>query len=179
MEHAYGLATERRSNCKRDSAVADEFDRWLGSADERPVFAYFHLMSPHLPYLPPGVEHDFPADEQVALLLETEALPADRLALLREGGFDTYMLYRDGRKYLESSSGVGEETVVEFYDLRSDAGESRNLGVSGSVGVVAAEAWSAELAELRRLANSERVAGDKIDIDPASVERLKALGYMN
>ena len=68
---------------------------------------------------------------------------------------------------------------MEFYDLRSDAGESRNLGVSGSVGVDAAEAWSAELAELRRLANSERVAGDKTDIDPASVERLKALGYMN
>jgi arylsulfatase A-like enzyme len=306
MEHAYGLATERRSNCERDSAVADEFDRWLGSADEGPVFAYFHLMSPHLPYLPPGVEHDFPADEQVALLLETEALPADRLALLlelydgtvahgdrvlgrllasirsagreegamiivtadhgeefhehgrwghgkslydevarvplllvapgvapatvnndatmlvdvlptvaaatgiagdprwqgrdlrvvghagqsggdraayaellREGGFATYMLYRDGRKYLESSSGVGEETVVEFYDLRNDAGESRNLGVSGSVGVDASEAWSAELAELRRLANSERVAGDKTDLDPASVERLKALGYLN
>ena len=44
--------------------------------------------------------------------------------LMREGGFESYMLVRDGKKYIETVSGVGSEQKNEFYDLDADPAES-------------------------------------------------------
>ncbi len=82
MEDLYGLRTARATNCERDGAIVEAFAGWLASRPEQPGFAYFHLMSPHIPYQPPGVESDFAAADQVALLQQTDALASDRRALL-------------------------------------------------------------------------------------------------
>ena len=84
VERAGGLVRDHRSNCERDRAIALAFDSWLESAEIAPAFAYFHMMSPHIPYDPPGGRHDFDNDAQVALLQRTEPLtPERRKELLR------------------------------------------------------------------------------------------------
>lgn len=81
-EHAAGLGRDRRSNCERDEGLVHAFDAWLGEDSGTPAFAYFHLMSPHIPYDPPSGDRGFDHSEQVELLMRTDALPADRQATL-------------------------------------------------------------------------------------------------
>ena len=301
LEEIYGLRGARSTNCARDVAIVDSFRTWMGEAADHPVFAYFHLMSPHIPYDPPGREHDFAPRDQVALLHQTEALPekrrellldlyddtighVDRLLgrlieviedsgrgenaiivvtadhgeefhehgrwghgkslydevvrvplvlvgpgvgaartnrspamlvdvlptvaaivgaeanptwegrdlrdlpgdgaayaeLIREGGFESFMLYRDGSKYLESSGGVGEEKRAELYDVRADPAESKNLTESAPRAAVAG--WAAELGEMRERAAAKagtRAPSGQVEIDEDARRKLEALGYFN
>ncbi len=83
LERALGASEPHRSNCERDVVLAEDFERWLGAAGAGPVFAYVHLMSPHLPYDPPGLAHeDFSDAEQVELQRKSDALEPARLARL-------------------------------------------------------------------------------------------------
>ncbi|RMD83048.1 MAG: hypothetical protein D6815_07660 [Candidatus Dadabacteria bacterium] len=84
LEDFYGVRQTKRTNCRRDQALAAAFAKWMESPSSRPRFVYFHLMSPHIPYQPPGREHAFPEAEQVALLRSREPLPEQRRDLLVE-----------------------------------------------------------------------------------------------
>lgn len=297
LETAYGVREPHRTNCRRDSAIVEELDRWLGADDGRPAFAYFHLMSPHIPYQPPGVEHDFAAADQVALLQQTSALPAERLELLlslydatvahgdrvlgdilasierhassretivivttdhgeefyehgrwghgkslydevvhvpmvvrgpgfeagalvdtpamlvdvmptlaaaigraaepswegadlrrlpagraaygeliREGGFESYMVYDDGAKYLETVAGLGQPTLRELYDIAADGDEQSNLATTTGGGD---RGLGAELTRLRTDSAAKRVDNEQVSIDAAAQQKLEALGYVN
>lgn len=304
LEGAFGLTAARRSNCERDTAIVDAFTSWLeaGDASDRPSFAYFHLMSPHIPYDPPDRNHDFTAADQVALLLSTEAIPEERHRLLlelydltiehgdkllgrlvdaidlnerqagsvivvtadhgeefyehgrwghgkslydevvnvplviagagveagtssaepamlidvlptiagiteaganpewqgrdllatdpsgngdaaiayaelmREGGFESYMLVRDGKKYIETVSGVGSEQKNEFYDLDADPAESNNIVASQSQEMAAA---LTRMRDRSRAGNVSRQETDQTEIDDAARQRLEALGYVD
>ena len=79
LERGFGVSEAHRSNCLRDAWLVDQLEPWLDQSGPGPYFAYFHLMSPHIPYDPPGVDHaDFPDDEQVELQRVTTPLPQDR-----------------------------------------------------------------------------------------------------
>jgi len=79
LERALGVSQPHRSNCLRDEAVVEQFVQWLGASAQGPAFVYFHMMSPHIPYDPPGVAHqDFPDAEQVVLQRVTDPLPEHR-----------------------------------------------------------------------------------------------------
>jgi arylsulfatase A-like enzyme len=94
--------------------------------------------------------------------------------LIREGGFSTYMVYRDGRKYVEITRAVGAQSEVEFFDLVDDPGEN------GSLYSYDARTWSTRLEDIRWQALEASVARDEgAELDPGAVERLKALGYVN
>jgi len=82
LEGLFGLAHPRLSNCDRDVVLIEEFKKWLASNSDRPAFAYLHLMSPHIPYDPPGGPHPFSNQDQVALLRSSESLPTQRRELL-------------------------------------------------------------------------------------------------
>ena len=82
LEDAYGVRAPKRTNCLRDVALVEAFEQWMRRPRDAPRFAYFHLMSPHLPYEPPGREHLFPHAEQVALLQSTNPLAPERHRLL-------------------------------------------------------------------------------------------------
>ncbi len=85
LERAFGVSEEHRSNCLRDEWLVDQLGHWLDGLGHGPYFAYLHLMSPHLPYDPPGVAHeDFTNDEQVALQRVTSELPEAKRARLVE-----------------------------------------------------------------------------------------------
>lgn len=85
LERLFGVSEEHQSNCLRDRRLVEEFAAWLDDAGPGPYFAYLHLMSPHIPYDPPGVDHaDFPDAEQVALQRVTHALPPERRQRLIE-----------------------------------------------------------------------------------------------
>ncbi len=79
VEDFFGLGSAHRSNCQRDVRLAEGFEDWLDEhAGTRPLFAFFHLMSAHIPYDPPGNPGTFPNEEQVALLHSEEALAPER-----------------------------------------------------------------------------------------------------
>jgi arylsulfatase A-like enzyme len=82
LERAAGLGVGRRSNCERDTAILAALTNWLAQPASRPVFAYLHLMSPHIPYEPPSGTRGFDGAEQVDLLLRTEPLQDSRRAEL-------------------------------------------------------------------------------------------------
>jgi len=82
LERTAGLGVGRRSNCERDGAILAALDDWLGQSSNRPVFAYLHLMSPHIPYEPPAGTRHFPSAEQVGLLMRTEPIAEERRAEL-------------------------------------------------------------------------------------------------
>ncbi|MBI5504135.1 MAG: sulfatase [Deltaproteobacteria bacterium] len=85
VERAFGVSQPHRSNCLRDESVVEEFAQWLGEPGHGPAFVYFHLMSPHIPYDPPGVAHeDFADAEQVLLQRVTDPLPEPRRARLMQ-----------------------------------------------------------------------------------------------
>jgi arylsulfatase A-like enzyme len=304
LEGAFGLTAARRSNCERDTAIVDAFTNWLeaGETSDRPSFAYFHLMSPHIPYDPPDRDHDFTAADQVALLLSTDPLPEGRRQLLldlydatiehgdqllgrlvdaidlnerpagsvivvtadhgeefyehgrwghgkslydevvnvplviagtgveagtssaepamlidvlptiagiteapanpqwqgrnllaaapsgdggsalayaelmREGGFESFMLVRDGTKYIETVTGVGSEQKNEFYDLDMDPAESKNLTSAQGREMSAA---LAQMRERSRAGNVSKQETDQTEIDDAARQRLEALGYVD
>jgi len=77
-ERAAGLGVGRRSNCERDNAILGALGSWLAQPADRPVFAYLHLMSPHIPYEPPSGTRGFDGAEQVELLMRTEPLEEGR-----------------------------------------------------------------------------------------------------
>jgi arylsulfatase A-like enzyme len=79
-ERAAGLGDGRRNNCERDNAILVALESWLARPTGRPVFAYLHLMSPHIPYEPPSGTRGFDGTEQVGLLTRTEPLPDTRRA---------------------------------------------------------------------------------------------------
>jgi len=84
VEQSAGLGVGRRSNCERDRAILAALSSWLAEPAERPIFAYLHLMSPHIPYEPPSGTGGFEGVEQVDLLMRTEPLDdARRDALIR------------------------------------------------------------------------------------------------
>lgn len=74
VERAAGLGVGRRSNCERDGAILAALESWLAQPASRPVFAYLHLMSPHIPYEPPSGTRGFESAEQVDLLMRTTPL---------------------------------------------------------------------------------------------------------
>jgi arylsulfatase A-like enzyme len=78
LEERYGVRSPHRTNCERDRALVDAFRAWLPEVQERPWFAYVHLMSPHIPYEPPSFTSDFAAADQVELLQESSALSEER-----------------------------------------------------------------------------------------------------
>lgn len=82
IERAAGLGVGRRTNCERDGAILDALESWLAQPASRPVFAYLHLMSPHIPYEPPSGTRGFESTEQVDLLLRTEPIDDARRAEL-------------------------------------------------------------------------------------------------
>lgn len=298
MEDLYGLRGARSTNCERDVELIEQFASWLSGAGDRSVFAYLHLMSPHIPYDPPGREHDFSATDQVALLQAVEALPETRRRLLvelydetvrhvdellgrlidvientgraneavivvtadhgeefhehgrwghgkslydevtriplvlvgpgigaartsgapamlvdilptvagivglepdagwegrdlrnlppdgtayseliREGGFESFMLYRDGEKYLESTAGVGQPVRAESYDLNVDPGEQTDLAATAET--TDTDRWSAELSRMRSRAGERSLPKNESEIDYDARRRLEALGYIN
>ena len=298
VEEVYGLRGARSTNCERDVELIEQFASWLSGAGDRSVFAYLHLMSPHIPYDPPGREHNFAASDQVALLQAVDALPEARRRLLlelydetvghvdellgrlievienngraddavivvtadhgeefhehgrwghgkslydevahvplvlvgpgvgaarttgapamlvdilptvaaivgiepdagwegrdlrnlpadgtayseliREGGFESFMLYRDGEKYLESRAGVGQPLHAEIYDLNADPGERTDLAATAETG--SADRWSAELSRMRSRAGERSLVKDETRIDYDARRRLEALGYIN
>jgi arylsulfatase A-like enzyme len=84
VERAAGLGVGRRSNCERDGAILAALESWLAQPSNRPVFAYLHLMSPHIPYEPPSGTRGFESAEQVDLLMRTAPLDdARRVELIR------------------------------------------------------------------------------------------------
>lgn len=123
VETLYGVRTSRKNNCERDLAIAGDFENWVGGKTDRPLFAYFHLMSPHIPYLPPGREQEYPASEQVRLLLSREPLAPDRHRLL-------VSLYEDSVRHADTvlaallatieRAGTGRSSLVV---VSSDHGE--------------------------------------------------------
>ncbi len=65
---------------------------------------------------------------------------------------------------------------MEFYDLKSDPGESRNLEGAGAD----PEARARLLGELQRYIDYDAGApGSPHEIDPEERERLRSLGYVN
>jgi arylsulfatase A-like enzyme len=82
VEHAAGLGVGRSSNCERDAAILAALESWLAQPASRPVFAYLHLMSPHIPYEPPSGTRGFESTEQVDLLMRTAPLEDARRAEL-------------------------------------------------------------------------------------------------
>jgi arylsulfatase len=94
MEEAYGLRQKRSTNCERDDAIVDAFRTWLDESEEQPAFAYFHLMSPHIPYEPPAPTQAFAAADQVALLQQTDALTTERRKVLLSL-YDQAVVYAD------------------------------------------------------------------------------------
>lgn len=116
LERGFGVSEAHRSNCERDVFLVDEFERWLDRSGPGPFFAYFHLMSPHIPYSPPGVAHeDFPDAEQVELQRVTTALAPERRARLIEL-YDATVVHGDAMlaRVLAAvdSRGLGANSVV-------------------------------------------------------------------
>jgi arylsulfatase A-like enzyme len=111
--------------------------------------------------------------------VSVDALVIERMAyaeLIREGGLESYMAYRGGRKYIETTPALGQAAVPELYDLKSDPGETKNLIMRGGEEPTLAAA----LAAMREQAGAKRVAGaQEVDLDEGAQERLKALGYVN
>jgi len=66
--------------------------------------------------------------------------------------------------------------TLELYDLQADPNESRNLAAQQPEVIASLKE---DLEHLRTLAKSGAVAGQSGDIDNASKERLRALGYVN
>lgn len=85
LERAFGVSQPHRSNCLRDETVVEQFAQWLAQPGHGPAFVYFHLMSPHIPYDPPGVPHeDFADAEQVLLQRIIDPLPESRRTRLMQ-----------------------------------------------------------------------------------------------
>lgn len=117
-------------------------------------------------------------------------LPA-RLALVEATAFsmeEKKALRTDRYKYVVS---IGRESLArhgrahipdrparrELYDLRVDAGEKNDLLASPSAND---ERLAGELDQvLRRLAGARRGTAEKAKLDGATLERLRALGYVN
>ncbi|HYC00724.1 MAG TPA: sulfatase-like hydrolase/transferase [Candidatus Limnocylindrales bacterium] len=113
LERGFGVSEAHRSNCLRDAWLVDQLEPWLEQAGPGPYFAYFHLMSPHIPYDPPGVAHeDFPDDEQVALQRVTTPLPEPRRRRLIE-------LY-------EQASVHGDQMLGRILDILEARGMAAN-----------------------------------------------------
>jgi arylsulfatase A-like enzyme len=94
VERAAGLGVGRRSNCERDGAILTALESWMAQPASRPVFAYLHLMSPHIPYEPPSGTQGFEGAEQVDLLMRTEPLDEERRAELI-GLYDATVAHAD------------------------------------------------------------------------------------
>ena len=104
-------------------------------------------------------------------------LPSGRAAygeLIREGGLESYMLFANGRKYIETIASLGQTTDRELYDIAADPGERRNV-----VGGTGDQGLAAKLARLRDESAAKRVDGEEVAIDDAAREKLEALGYVN
>jgi len=72
---------------------------------------------------------------------------------------------------------VAEIRDEELYDLRSDPGEKENIIAESSQSLIYRDELRAYLAEARRVRSERR--GEKVILDDAVRERLKALGYLN
>jgi arylsulfatase A-like enzyme len=133
LERGLGVSGEHRSNCLRDVYLIDRFEEWLDEAGPGPYFAYLHLMSPHIPYDPPGVEHDdFPDAEQVALQRVSTPLPPERRERLIEL-YDATVVHGDamlGRLLaaLESRGLDGRSIVVATADHGEEFHEHGSWG---------------------------------------------------
>jgi arylsulfatase A-like enzyme len=111
--------------------------------------------------------------------MSVDALVTERMAyaeLIREGGLESYMGYRAGRKYIETTPALGQPAIPELYDLKADPGETKNLVERGEEEADLA----ATLAGMREQAGAKKVAGAQaVDLDDGARERLRALGYVN
>ncbi len=108
---------------------------------------------------------------------DLRSLPSDRPAyaeLIREGGLESFMLYRTPYKYLETVEALGESPRHELFDLASDPDERfpRNAAETTP--------WRTAVAATREAARSKRGTRQRHGaIDDAAEDRLRALGYVN
>lgn len=93
--------------------------------------------------------------------------------LIREGGLESYMVVENGFKYIETTAGLGASTTHELYAVRGDEAEQHNRWVEPM------PEWPKALAAVRDRVQATRVVGEKVEIDEAAREKLKALGYIN
>ena len=122
-ERAVGLGDDSPSNCDRDTILTNAFDQWLREAPEIPAFAYFHFMSPHIPYDPPNRNDNFANEDQVALLTKTHAIEPERRAEL-VGLYDETVRHGDHilRDVMRSIEAVGAADKTVFV-ITADHGE--------------------------------------------------------
>jgi arylsulfatase A-like enzyme len=120
LEERYGVRSPHRTNCERDRALVNAFRAWLPEVQERPWFAYVHLMSPHIPYEPPSIASNFATADQVELLQTSSALSEERhreLLELYDGAVahgDTVLA--DILAHLEASGSLDRTVVVVTAD---------------------------------------------------------------
>jgi arylsulfatase A-like enzyme len=112
---------------------------------------------------PPGLD----GVSLLPLLLDTEGGGPPAYAISEHG--DTLAVRTEDRKYIQLRNGF-----AEYYDLRADPGEQNNL----------AESHAAEMlpfAEIARRAEADRKGRKvgEVEVDPATVEALRAIGYMD
>jgi arylsulfatase A-like enzyme len=115
FERGVGLGHDRRNNCQRDDAILRALDSWLADTSPSPVFAYLHLMSPHIPYDPPSGTRGFDSQTQVDLLMRTRPLEPERYRVLVDL-YDATVRYSDSvlRGFLDTLDrhGIGERSIL-------------------------------------------------------------------
>jgi len=106
-------------------------------------------------------------------LLRPDPRRAAYAELIREGGMSAYMIYRNGRKYLEYTETLGNPPRRAYFELDKDPRESRPLPAKR------AQDLRRELDKLRADAESKKIDSSTTTIDHDAEDKLRALGYIN
>jgi len=154
-----------------DVATVEPSDQWQGSTLFGEDFAEFSS--------PDAVTQvDDETGEEVSVPVEKEdPRTYDRTVFAQEDfeGNRVAAVIQGGWKYIESNDGPRGLPPGELFDLTFDSGEQKNLLASETD---TAGALIKALEIERSVANGTMVFGEEAEIDEATMNRLKALGYM-
>lgn len=84
LRRRLGLLSPHRTNCERDEELVSVGLSWLRSQPDTPFFAYFHLMSTHLPYEPHPRAPKVERTRQLAAQRDRSVLTPREQVLVRE-----------------------------------------------------------------------------------------------
>jgi arylsulfatase A-like enzyme len=93
--------------------------------------------------------------------------------LVREGGMSAFMVYRGGRKYIESVERLGDPPQRSYFSLENDPGELHPLPIKRASNLREA------LKKMRNEAESKRMDSSTTSIDDDAENKLRALGYVD
>jgi arylsulfatase A-like enzyme len=161
-----------------DAAGAEPSPSWQGESMLNADFDAFVTPAPEPAVLDEAPEDGAGEAPEVAPVVQVDPRTYDRLVFAEEDfeGNVVTALRRGDWKLIKSNDGPRGLAPVELYDLAFDAGEQKNATAEDP-------ATTAQLDdEMRKqimAATGNAVAGEETEMDEATKERLRALGYMD